>query len=63
MPTAKTQELFFDDLLQAHEPAHQWWGNRVTSKTYRDYWLMEALANYSALLYLEQTKGTRSVVA
>jgi hypothetical protein len=59
--SAKTQELFFEDLLQAHETAHQWWGNRVTSTTYRDYWLMEALANYSALLYLEKIKGTRSV--
>ena len=41
--------------------AHQWWGNRVTASSYRDYWLMEALANYSALLYLEKTKGTHSV--
>ena len=49
--------LFFDDLLQAHETAHQWWGGLVYSAGYRDDWLMEALANYSALLYLEKTKG------
>jgi hypothetical protein len=54
-------DLFFQDVLQAHEVAHQWWGNRVTSATYRDLWLMEALANYSALLYLEKRKGGRSV--
>jgi len=54
-----TQELFFDDLLQTHETAHQWWGNRATIANYRDAWLMEALANYSALLYIEKTKGTR----
>jgi hypothetical protein len=54
-------ELFFQDVLQAHEVAHQWWGNRVTSATYRDVWLMEALANYSALLYLEKRKGGHSV--
>jgi hypothetical protein len=54
-------ELFFQDVLQAHEVAHQWWGNRVTSATYRDIWLMEALANYSALLYLEKRKGGHSV--
>ncbi|MGO9254797.1 MAG: M1 family metallopeptidase [Bryobacteraceae bacterium] len=53
----ETQEIFFADLLQAHEVAHQWWGNRVSAATYRDYWLMEALANYSALLFLEKTKG------
>jgi len=54
-------ELFFQDVLQAHEVAHQWWGNRVTVATYRDSWLMEALANYSALLYLEKRKGEHSV--
>jgi hypothetical protein len=54
-------DLFFGDIMQAHEMAHQWWGNRVTASSYRDYWLMEALANYSALLYLEKTKGTSSV--
>lgn len=56
----EAQELFFADLLQAHETAHQWWGNRVGATAYRDYWLMEALANYSALLYLEKSKGPRS---
>jgi hypothetical protein len=56
-----SSELFFQDVLQAHETAHQWWGNRVTPATYRDNWLMEALANYSALLYLEKRRGTRSM--
>jgi hypothetical protein len=54
-------ELFFRDVMQAHETAHQWWGNRVTPATYRDNWLMEALANYSALLYLEKRRGTPSL--
>lgn len=53
-------DLFFQDVLYAHETAHQWWGNRVTAESYRDYWLMEALANYSALLYLEKHKGQRA---
>lgn len=55
----ESQEMFFQDVLQAHETAHQWWGNRVTASSYRDYWLMEALANYSALLYIEKSKGGR----
>ena len=40
-------------LVVAHETAHQWWGDLVTWKSYRDQWLMEALANYSALMLLE----------
>ena len=34
---------------------------RHRRRRYRDYWLMEALANYSALLYLEKSKGAHSV--
>ncbi len=56
-----SNELFFQDVLQAHETAHQWWGNRVASATYRDNWLMEALANYSALMYLEKRRGEHAV--
>jgi aminopeptidase N len=37
-----------------HETAHQWWGDLVLWKSYRDQWLMEALANYSAMLVLER---------
>ena len=53
--------LFFSDILQAHETAHQWWGNVVTSAGYHDEWLMEALADYSALLYLENKNGSPPV--
>jgi aminopeptidase N len=37
----------------AHEVAHQWWGDLLTWDSYRDQWIMEALANYSALMLLE----------
>lgn len=40
----------------AHEIAHQWWGNAVGWKTYRDQWLSEAFATYAAVLYLGQMK-------
>jgi hypothetical protein len=50
-------QAFFIDLLEAHETAHQWWGNVVSPAGYRDNWLMEALANYTALLYLEKRDG------
>ena len=59
--TTQSQELFFQEVLEAHETAHQWWGNRVFAASYRDTWLMEALANYAALLYLENVKGPHAV--
>ena len=40
-------------LFRAHEAAHQWWGHTVSPATYRDYWLSEALAEYSAILFLQ----------
>ncbi|HZT30082.1 MAG TPA: M1 family aminopeptidase [Bryobacteraceae bacterium] len=57
------QQLFFTEILQAHETAHQWWGNLITAEGYHDEWLMEALADYSALLYLEKRKGPRALEA
>src|SRR5207237_2434733 len=48
-PVAKT----LSDNVIAHETAHQWWGDLVSWKGYRDQWLTEALANYSALMLLE----------
>lgn len=41
------------DNVIAHETAHQWWGDLLSWKSYRDQWLFEALANYSALMLLE----------
>jgi hypothetical protein len=50
---AMKEQAFLRDLLVAHEVAHQWWGNIVTSATYHHEWIMEALANYSAVMYME----------
>ncbi len=55
--------IFFDEILTAHETAHQWWGNLITSAETEGDWLMEALANYSALLYLEKRKGAQALDA
>jgi hypothetical protein len=57
----RTDEVFFGELLPAHEVAHQWWGNSVGSATYQDEWLMEALASYSSLEFLEKRRGARAV--
>jgi hypothetical protein len=40
--------------IPAHETAHQWWGDLITWTTYRDQWLSEGLANYSALMMLQE---------
>jgi Peptidase family M1 domain len=54
-------QAFFSDLIVPHEVAHQWWGNVVTTDAYQDEWMLEALASYSALMWLERKKGPKSV--
>ncbi|HEV3037993.1 MAG TPA: M1 family aminopeptidase [Candidatus Angelobacter sp.] len=52
-------ELLLSDLMLAHETAHQWWGDAVDWESYRDQWIIEALANYSALVMLERANPER----
>jgi hypothetical protein len=53
-----------DQQIPAHEAAHQWWGDLVTWSTYRDQWLSEGLANYCALMILQERNpaGFRQVM-
>lgn len=44
-------------LVVAHEIAHQWWGNQVGWTSYRDQWISEAMASYSALLFARERLG------
>ncbi|MDL2718051.1 MAG: M1 family metallopeptidase [Acidobacteriota bacterium] len=44
-------------LLLVHELAHQWWGDKVTMRTWDDIWLNEGFATYSEVLYLEKAQG------
>lgn len=44
-----------NEIIPAHEAAHQWWGDLIVWSTYRDQWFSEGLANYSALMMLQQT--------
>lgn len=39
--------------FRAHEVAHEYWGHLVGWKSYRDQWLSESFAEYSALLFVE----------
>jgi Peptidase family M1 domain len=36
-----------------HEVAHQWWGHTVGFDSYRDQWMSEGFADFSASLYLQ----------
>jgi hypothetical protein len=47
-------ELLLSRLMLTHETAHQWWGDAVDWVSYRDEWIVEALANYSALVMLDK---------
>lgn len=50
-------DAFFSELLLPHEIAHQWWGNIVRPAGYRADWIDEAMANDSALEYIQRTRG------
>ena len=43
----------YDQILRAHEVAHQWWGIGVEPATYRDHWLSEGFAEFSGWWYMQ----------
>jgi hypothetical protein len=46
----------------AHEGAHQWWGNLVAWRSYRDQWLSEGFAEYSGALYAASRKSPKEAM-
>ena len=63
--TAKKRSKRFDipsgiEETDAHEIAHQWFGDSVTESTWSDLWLSEGFATYFAGLFLEQNEGRDS---
>jgi aminopeptidase N len=46
----------------SHETAHQWWGNIVSWRSYRDQWLSEGFAEYSAVLYTKLRQNPKAAV-
>ncbi len=44
----------------AHETSHQWWGDMVLWRSYRDQWLSEGFAEYSGMLYTQLRDKTHS---
>ncbi len=47
----------YSNSTQAHELAHQWWGDLVTCGTFKDIWLNEGFATYSELIWREDSGG------
>ena len=45
----------------AHEIAHQWWGQGLTWRSYRDQWLSEGLAQFATVLFLGEKHGERAL--
>src|SRR5579863_5231612 len=46
--------ILLQENIPAHEAAHQWWGDLIPWSSYRDQWYSEGLANYSALMMLQE---------
>ncbi len=46
--------ILMQESVPVHETAHQWWGDLVTWKSYRDQWFSEGLANYCAMMLLQE---------
>lgn len=47
------------DWLHFHELAHEWWGNLVTCRDWKDMWIHEGIGTYMQALYLERLRGRR----
>jgi aminopeptidase N len=54
--TMSTMGLFTFE-LNAHELAHQWFGNQVTCGTWQDIWINEGFARYSEFIAIEYLKS------
>jgi len=50
-------ETIFDELVNAHEIAHQWFGDSVTEADWHHVWLSEGFATYFANLFAERFDG------
>jgi hypothetical protein len=51
----------FFRVVEPHEVAHQWWGHTVGFDSYRDQWMSEGFAEFSASLFVQYIRNDRSV--
>ena len=49
----------FEEFFRAHETSHQWWGHKVSWKSYHDQWMSEGFATFSGNLYVQLRDGQK----
>jgi hypothetical protein len=52
-----TSTTTFDENTIVHELAHQWFGDRITCRTWSDIWLNEGFATYNEAIYRDRQYG------
>jgi hypothetical protein len=58
-PRASSALNEFVNSVNWHEVAHQWWGHQIGWESYRDQWLSEGFAEFTAALTLEAFQGRK----
>jgi hypothetical protein len=56
LPHFSTTGSSYWTVVTPHEVAHQWWGSLVGFNSYRDQWMSEGFAQFSAGVYLLYTR-------
>jgi len=49
----QADSVLYAEVMMPHEVAHQWFGDRVSWSSYHEQWLLEAIANYAAIMLVE----------